>query len=147
MSKQGQGCIQMRKKSDIATALLGIMTALILWVTILSREKLIGTPIVYTPLHEFLSLWKSIQRGNLGANFYGNIVLFVPIGFLLAIVTGKKRWIWIIGAGFCFSLFIEALQLITSCGSFDPDDIILNTLGTAFGYGLYRVITHTQGNN
>ena len=33
--------------------------------------------------------------------------------------------------GLSFSLLIEIIQLITSLGYFDPDDIMLNTLGMA----------------
>lgn len=40
----------MSKRKDILTALLGAAVALILWITILSREKLIRTPISYYPL-------------------------------------------------------------------------------------------------
>lgn len=134
----------MSKKKDIATALLGVFTAVILWLTILSREKIIGKSIVYTPFHEILSMWKSIQRGGITGNFFGNIVLFVPVGVLLPLVTEKRKWFWTVGAGFCFSLFIEIIQLITARGCFDSDDIILNTLGTAIGYGLYRAVVYKK---
>lgn len=142
MSRRDRRCTEMSKKNDIATSLLGIVTGIILWLTILSREKLIGTPIVYTPFHQILSIWKSIQRGGITGNFLGNITLFVPFGVLIPCVTGKKEWIFEVGVGFCFSLLIEIIQLITARGCFDPDDILLNTLGTAIGYGLYQVIAH-----
>lgn len=129
----------MSKKKDIAAALLGIVTALILWLTLLSREKLIGTPIVYTPFHELVSVWNSIRRGGLTGNFLGNILIFVPVGMLLPVVIGRQKWYWTVGVGVCFSLFIEIIQLLTARGCFDPDDILLNTIGTAFGYGLWKV--------
>ena len=134
----------MIKKKDIATALLGVFTAVILWLTILNREKLLGTPIVYTPFHEILSMWKSIHRGRITGNFLGNIVLFVPVGVLFPFVIGKNQWFWAFGAGFCFSLFIETVQLLTTRGLFDPNDIILNTLGTAIGFGLYIAVVHKK---
>lgn len=132
----------MSKKSDIATALLGIVTAIILWLTILSREKLIGTPIVYMSFHEFVSLWQSVRQSRVIVHFIGNIVIFLPLGFLFPLVSEKQRWYRTVRAGFCFSLLIETIQLISKRGCFDPDDIILNTLGTVIGYGLYRVILH-----
>ncbi len=134
----------MSKKKEIATALLGITTAFIIWITILNREALIGAPIRYTPFHALLSFVKEIQRGRLGANFFGNIVLFVPMGFFIPPVIGKQKWYWTIGIGFCFSLLIEIIQLVTARGCFDPDDMILNTLGTAIGYGLYRGVVHKK---
>lgn len=134
----------MSKRKDFPAALLGICVALILWITILSREKLIGTPIKYSLFHALISFLRDILRGRFSANFLGNIVLFVPVGFLLPFVDGKEKWYWIIGFGFCFSLLIETIQLITARGCFDPDDIILNTIGTAIGYGIYRVVIYKK---
>ena len=130
------------KEKDIATSLLGTVIAIILWYTILSREKQISSPIVYKLLHEIVSIWKSIQRGGIAGNFLGNIALFVPFGVLLPLITGKKKWFYIVGVGTCLSLLIEITQLITARGCFDPDDIILNTLGTVIGCGLYQVVVH-----
>ncbi len=42
-------------------------------------------------------------------------------------------------SGFSISLTIEVIQLITKVGCFDVDDMILNTLGAALGYGIYAV--------
>jgi len=128
----------MNKRKDIATALLGVIVALILWITILSRETLIGTPKIYHLFHSIPSFLKEIQRGRIG-NSFGNIILFVPIGFLLPAVTGwKKMWKTVV-AGISFSLLIESIQLITLRGCFDVDDVILNCLGTVMGFGLYCV--------
>ncbi len=129
----------MSKKKDISTALLGVVVALILWITILSRETLIGMPITYPPFHALVSFLKEIQKGRIGANFLGNIVLFIPVGALLPEVTGwKKMWELVI-AGVGLSLMIETIQLITSRGCFDLDDVLLNGLGTVMGYGIYKV--------
>ena len=100
------------KEKDIATSLLGTVIAIILWYTILSREKQISSPIVYKLLHEIVSIWKSIQRGGIAGNFLGNIALFVPFGVLLPLITGKKKWFYIVGVGTCLSLLIEITQLI-----------------------------------
>lgn len=129
----------MSKIKDISTALLGVVAALILWITILSRETLIGTPVSYHPFHALVSFLKDIQRGRIGANFLGNIALFIPMGFLLPCVTDwKKMWRTVV-AGVGFSLIIETIQLITSRGCFDFDDVILNGLGCIVGYGIYSV--------
>ena len=128
----------MSKRKDISAILLGVAAALILWITILSREKLIGTPISYHPFHALVSFLKEIQRGRIGANFLGNIALFIPMGFLLPCVTDwKKMWRTVV-AGVGFSLIIETIQLITSRGCFDFDDVVLNGLGCVIGYGIYR---------
>ena len=132
-----QRCTGMSKRKEISTALLGVTVALILWITILSREKLIGTPISYHPFHALVSFLKETQRGKIGANFLGNIILFLPIGVLLPVVTGWKKMWNTVAAGIEFSLLIETIQLITSRGCFDFDDVILNGLGCIIGYGIY----------
>ena len=129
----------MSKRKDVSTVLLGVAVALILWVTILSREKLIGTPISYHPFHALVSFLKETQRGKIGANFLGNIILFLPIGVLLPVVTGWKKLWNTVAVGIEFSLLIEIIQLITSRGCFDFDDVLLNSLGSAIGFGLYSV--------
>lgn len=128
---------EMSKRKDISAILLGVSAALILWITILSREQLIGTPITFRPFHALISFLKEIRRGRIGMNFLGNIILFMPVGVLFPVVTGwKKMWKTMV-AGISFSLFIEIIQLTTSRGCFDFDDVLLNCLGTVIGFGLY----------
>jgi len=71
-------------------------------------------------------------------NFLGNIMLFIPIGFFIALLwkLNDKRVILI---GFCISLFIEFCQLFLNRGT-DVDDLILNTVGTILGLLLYKFL-------
>ena len=41
--------------------------------------------------------------------------------------------------GFLFSLFVESVQLVSKVGSFDVDDLLLNTLGGVLGYILFLI--------
>jgi glycopeptide antibiotics resistance protein len=67
-------------------------------------------------------------------NLVGNIILLVPIGFLVPFIhqtlTWKKMLILAIAAGFT----IEGLQALLRVGIFDIDDILLNGLGVMIGY-------------
>ena len=130
----------MSRKKDIASAFLGITVATILWITILSREALIGTPIRYQPFHSLISCLNEMQKGRVDANFFGNIILFIPVGFLFPIMTGNKKWYWTAGAGCSLSLLIEIIQLISARGCFDLDDVILNIIGTVTGYSLLKLV-------
>ncbi|MCT4594783.1 MAG: VanZ family protein [Anaeromicrobium sp.] len=72
-------------------------------------------------------------------NLFGNVMAFMPLGFFVPIVYGRiKKSKYIIYIGFLMSLFIEVLQIITRLGTFDVDDIILNTMGTLIGYVVYK---------
>lgn len=74
-------------------------------------------------------------------NVFGNIIAFMPMGFFLPAVTGKKlNGMQILVLSFLFSLSVETVQLLTKLGCFDVDDLILNTLGGILGYLIYRVL-------
>ena len=73
-------------------------------------------------------------------NIGGNVVGFMPYGFILPVITRRRRsGFLIILSGFCISLTVEVIQLVTKVGSFDVDDIILNTLGVALGYLFFYI--------
>ena len=39
---------------------------------------------------------------------------------------------------------VEVVQLVTKVGCFDVDDLILNTLGAAIGYGIFAVCNYLR---
>ena len=74
-------------------------------------------------------------------NLLGNIIPFIPFGFLLP-VTYKKfsSTISVFVIGLASILVIESFQFFTKLGSFDVDDIILNMTGIVCGYVIFLVI-------
>lgn len=72
-------------------------------------------------------------------NLAGNILVFVPFGFLFPMVRPERRHF---GDMFLnvlvFVLEIEVFQLFSAFGAFDVDDIILNCFGAVLGYIIYR---------
>ncbi|ADL04200.1 VanZ family protein [Lacrimispora saccharolytica] len=78
-------------------------------------------------------------------NIVGNIVGFMPCGFFLPVISRRsRRWFNTVLLSFLFSLCIETIQLVFKVGSFDVDDMILNTLGGILGYILYKIIQHIR---
>ena len=74
-------------------------------------------------------------------NNVGNITAFAPFGFILPIISRRSRkWYNTVMFGFVFSLILETLQLVSRVGSFDVDDMLLNTLGAAIGFLSHRFI-------
>lgn len=68
-------------------------------------------------------------------NLAGNILVFVPYGMFLPLLAHRFRRFWyVVLLGFDFSLVVEFIQLISKVGSFDVDDLMLNTIGGAMGY-------------
>lgn len=75
------------------------------------------------------------------SNLFGNIVIFMPFGFLLPILGRKKRNFWFTSLlSFALSLAVECIQLVTRTGCFDVDDIFLNTIGGMLGYLVYALV-------
>ncbi len=75
------------------------------------------------------------------SNLFGNIVIFMPFGFLVPILGRKKRNFWFTSLlSFALSLTVECIQLVTRTGCFDVDDIFLNTIGGMLGYLVYALV-------
>lgn len=93
------------------------------------------------PFVEIRRFW--IYRKQLGVfavftNIFGNVIGFIPYGFILPVIAHKcRRGTFIITSGFALSLLVETVQLFARVGCFDVDDLILNTLGAAIGYLLF----------
>lgn len=69
-----------------------------------------------------------------------NVLLFMPLGFLLPTLWSDLRKPWKTAVyGFCTSLLIEVLQIFTFRAT-DVNDLITNTLGTILGWCIARPI-------
>jgi glycopeptide antibiotics resistance protein len=72
--------------------------------------------------------------------------MFIPIGIIWPIVYKELDTpVKTIAAGAGLSLFIEILQLPFYDRVSDIDDLLLNTLGFAVGYGVYRLVARING--
>ena len=84
--------------------------------------------------------WKAVIL-NLG----GNVAGFMPFGFILPVVSRRgRRWYNAFLLGFFLSLCIEATQLAFKVGSFDVDDLLLNTIGGILGFAGYKVVQRVR---
>ena len=67
-----------------------------------------------------------------------NFVMLMPVGFLLPVViNAKHKYLITMALSLLLTVFIETMQLITKCGSFEIDDIINNFVGAVLGMLLY----------
>ena len=74
----------------------------------------------------------------------GNVVWFVPFGFLLPLIGQKLKAYHVISLGLCLSLVIELCQLVMAKGMFEIDDLVLNTFGAALGFCAFIVSKRLQ---
>ncbi|MBP3952909.1 VanZ family protein [Bacillus suaedae] len=71
----------------------------------------------------------------------GNIVMFLPMGFLIPALHKRfRRFLLVVIIGAFVSLCIEMSQFMFTYRVSNIDDIILNTLGTAIGYLIFSVL-------
>lgn len=81
-------------------------------------------------------------------NILGNVLAFVPFGvFLSALTNHRYNCREMMFLTLDLSLAIEVLQLISKVGSFDIDDIILNTLGGVLGYFIFYLVMKKRKKN
>lgn len=69
-------------------------------------------------------------------NLAGNVIAFVPFGFLYPIAR-QKGFFRSLFVSLLFPILIECTQLYTNVGRFDVDDILLNTIGGWIGVIVY----------
>ncbi|MBD8497854.1 VanZ family protein [Paenibacillus arenosi] len=76
-------------------------------------------------------------------NLFGNVLLFLPLGFLIPLLLPVfKRWWIIVLLSFVLTVTIEMLQYGLQLGTLDVDDMILNIGGGWLGFGLHIVARH-----
>lgn len=73
------------------------------------------------------------------SNLIGNILIFVPFGFFMPMASRYRSFILTTLYSFGLSLIVEFFQLVTMMGSFDVDDMLLNTLGGSLGFIIFII--------
>ena len=72
-----------------------------------------------------------------------NLVMIMPVGFLLPVVIkAKYKYLITMALSLLLTVFIETMQLITKCGSFEIDDIINNFVGAVLGMLIYMMLNN-----
>lgn len=97
----------------------------------------------YTPFKQILREIHSMSISNplSSTNLIGNILAFIPLGIFLPKLFSSsassisKVFVLSLSLSLCF----EMTQLLLFIGTFDVDDLILNTSGAMLGYAALRI--------
>lgn len=96
-----------------------------------------------------VTLWENPRPDVLWVVVYnlgGNIVMFLPLGFLLPELWRKYRRFWrCMGAVALIMTCVELVQLFTLRGFCEVDDVMLNVLGGAIGFGIWKLCNRKSG--
>ena len=136
-------------KREAALLLMLINLAVILRFTFFPMSRVNGSvqPLIFDAstafpfrvnLIPFVNLLDYDNKRDLLLNVIGNTSMFIPSGIVLPILYKRlDRFGRVLAVGAMISLCIEILQLPFPSRASDVDDLILNTLGVALGYGIY----------
>lgn len=84
----------------------------------------------------------SMSKSIIIQNLLGNILLFAPMGVLLPSIFQRLHKFKSFLITLLFILInVEIVQLLSRSGSFDIDDVILNSIGAISFYGLWNINT------
>ena len=150
---------RLKRMRFLSGILMGLYLVVLVWFLLFSeslgRSADQGQNVRYNliPLTEISRFWEYREQLGLSAfavNLIGNVLAFVPLGLLLPLaLVSMRRLVPVVTAGFLLSLLAESIQLSARVGSFDVDDVLLNTCGTLLGYLCYimcdRIRRHHNG--
>ncbi len=129
----------------------GLIMMAIVYVLIMSwllffRQRYMGTGYAYNivpfdTIRNYIEQYHHYNFDTWFKNLFGNIVLFIPIGIFLPLFHARFRNVFLL-AFTCIVIIaaVEVTQMLTRVGSFDVDDIILNTFGALIGLFISRVM-------
>lgn len=97
--------------------------------------------VLFQEIKRYLSYFDKMSFGLFILNIFGNIFAFTPFGFCLPLIKPRfDHFFRILLSSMLFSLTIETIQLVFKVGSFDVDDILLNTFGAVLGFFCFRIM-------
>ena len=122
-----------------STAIIVLYLCGLMWITILSRTQE-AQAIIRLSIRQIIEYYQAPDGSSSGFRFlpiyeqsWLNILMFIPVGYLVPIVLRTKSKSKALLIGMALSTFIEVLQLITRRGWFDLDDVFLNSIGSIIG--------------
>jgi glycopeptide antibiotics resistance protein len=95
----------------------------------------------FVPLATLFNTYHHLTPNTM-LNFAGNIALFIPYGIFLVLLSpngkGGGSFTGVLLRSLALSAVLECAQALSYIGTFDVDDLILNTFGGLLGYILFR---------
>lgn len=136
-------------------------TALMLWLLFIRYRSIavvdywyqVSTRINLIPFSStgsmLVTLWEHPRPDVLWVVIYnlgGNVGMFLPLGFFLPELWMKHRqFCRCIGTVAIIMTCVELVQLFTLRGFCETDDVLLNVLGGAIGFGIWKICNRKSG--
>ena len=130
--------------SSIVFSILYLLLLLDLFV--FQRETFSGTTLNLTPFKgAWATYWPHIKKGNFRSGifvqFFGNLLIFLPLGFYLSLWWRKKPHRWLLYlTPVLLAFVIEGCQYLFRMGQSDIDDLWMNVVGFLLGILLVKFL-------
>jgi len=135
---------------NLAIAAAGVIYVLIMFNLLFVRHRYFGSGGGYgysynlTPFKTIIAYINDYREYNSTIafkNLAGNIVLFIPIGVIFPLLFKPLlRFIRFTVFTAVLIILVELSQMLLRVGSFDIDDVILNTFGAVIGLGMTKLL-------
>ena len=151
--------LRVKQIIKVCFVLYGILMMWLLFGQRIGREpfgtyrEMLESSINLMPFHTIRNFINAVSRTDDGymfrfsvINLAGNVVMFIPLGFFVPCVFSKfsRFGYCMLFSAICITA-VELIQLFTLLGSCDIDDLILNMIGSAVGYGMYFIVKRKIG--
>lgn len=95
--------------------------------------------VLFREIRRFWNYRDQVGLFAMFTNLFGNVIIFMPFGFFMPMASRYRSCFSAVFYSFGLSLCVETFQLLTRVGSFDVDDLLLNTVGGLAGYVIFAV--------
>ncbi|MBR3298787.1 MAG: VanZ family protein [Clostridia bacterium] len=121
------------------------LAIVLLFILFIAFETVIGRPPLrrYRPTFTPFASYANLQKKTIQRQILCNIMVFVPLGFLLNWGTGLS-FLKTVLLCLLISLSIEFTQLMLKVGYCETDDLIHNTLGSIIGYWYFELLAYIK---
>lgn len=128
-----------QRAQKIARLMLMEWVVLMFCSAIIFRETRAGSAINLVPLSSYFCIAENSYLWEVTSVNILNVVMFLPVGFLLKLGYPQIGWKQVLILGLVFSASIELSQFVFKRGLCEIDDLIHNVVGCMIGYGLMAV--------
>lgn len=130
--------IEDRKRMNKVSYIIALVIYIIMFFNLTIFGRIVNWFNTYNliPFKTIIGYWAFPNAHNTIINILGNIVILMPVQFLIMKIFDIRKFRISLIIDISLSLLIEIIQLISHAGVFDIDDIILNVLGMSIVYAI-----------
>ena len=141
-------CLELLEKEKILRRQCAALAALSFYL-VLFVSFLIVSRTLKDERRFYLDLFWSYRAAAAGKRYllylnFLNALLFVPVGLICPMAERKPGFWKTLCLGAALSLLAELLQVLSSRGVFELDDVFHNALGTILGAGIWLLVSRIR---